>query len=242
MKIAIISDIHGNLEALNAVLKKIEEEKPDKIVCLGDIVGYGANPNECCDIVKKLTDKIVMGNHDSAVCMKTPLDWFNPNARTAIEWTMKKLTPDNFDFLSKLPLTLKYENLLFVHASPNSPEEWKYILNAYDAYYELQVIKENVCFIGHSHVPVTFMLDENLDIFMIDREEFFIEGGKKYLINVGSVGQPRDFDPRASFGIYDTDKKHFRIIRVDYDIRLAQRKIIEADLPVILAERLLYGR
>jgi len=241
MRYGIISDIHSNLEALNAVLKNLEKEKPDEIICLGDIVGYGANPNECVEIVSRVADKVVAGNHDYGALYMTDLDEFTDIAREACEWTAKQLNEKNKEYLANLPLTLKIDDMILTHSAPSDPPRWKYILKVKEAYYEFDTFKEKICLIGHTHVPVIFYKKNNDYGFEVNYK-IELHNSVRYLINPGSVGQPRDFDPRASFAILDTDENLFKVIRVEYDIHTAQRKIIDAGLPLVLAYRLREGR
>jgi len=233
MRIAVISDIHSNLEALKRAQVEIEREKVDEIVCLGDIVGYGANPNECVDIVKSLTPHVLLGNHDEAAIDLTRTEFFNPFARIAAEWTADNLTEDNKDYLAALPFTLERSGIMFVHASPLNPEEWNYVLTPSDAAENFGAIPSEVCFIGHSHVP---------EIFGEDPWVRNIVRGEKFIVNVGSIGQPRDGNPKLSFGIFDTELWSYRNIRLDYDIELASFKIKKAGLPRNLADRLFVGK
>jgi predicted phosphodiesterase len=233
MRIAIISDIHSNLEALNRAMKEIEKEKVDQIVCLGDIVGYGANPNECVDIVRQNTGHVLLGNHDKAAIDLSKTEFFNPFARIAAEWTSQTLTDENRDYIAGLELTLEINGLFFVHASPVDPGEWNYILTAADAAENFHAMPTDVGFIGHSHVPEVFCED------LWTRE---IVKGEKFIVNVGSIGQPRDGNPALSFGIFDTDLWSYRNLRFEYDIELAAFKIRKAGLPKNLAERLFVGK
>ncbi|MCK4330733.1 metallophosphoesterase family protein [candidate division WOR-3 bacterium] len=240
MRLAIISDIHANLEAFEAVLRKIDDIKPDNILCLGDIVGYGPNPNECLQKVKKIVDVSVVGNHEYGVLGLTDLRYFSVNARLACEWTKDVLTDDNMSYLSNLPIQVVREHMLLVHSTPKAPEEWNYILSIQDAFYQFNDLTEKVCLIGHSHEPITFTKG-NETCGIIDDKKFLIKEDSKYIINCGSVGQPRDNDPRASFCLINEEKEEVQIIRVPYDIDKVQRKIIERGLPRFLAERLSIG-
>ncbi|MBI1803317.1 MAG: metallophosphoesterase family protein [Ignavibacteriae bacterium] len=233
MRIAIISDIHGNLEALETALHVIREEQADKIVCLGDIVGYGASPNECIDVIQSTTNHVLLGNHDEAAIHLEKTEYFNPYARIAAEWTHGALTAEKKIFIGQLPFTFDLDGIFFVHASPYEPEEWHYVLSPADAQFNFSYFQEPLCFVGHSHVPGVFCED------IWTRE---VEHGKKFIVNVGSIGQPRDNDWRLSFGIFDTDGWTYRNIRCEYDVKKAADKIRRAGLPKALAERLLVGR
>ncbi|HLF13589.1 MAG TPA: metallophosphoesterase family protein [Bacteroidota bacterium] len=233
MRIAIISDIHSNLEALNRALKEIEREKVDEIICLGDIVGYGANPNECVDIVKELSPHVLLGNHDEAAIDLSKTEFFNPFARIAAEWTGDTLTEENKDYIAGLPLILERNGIFLVHASPVHPQEWNYILTPSDAAENFPAMPSEVCFIGHSHVP---------EVFGEDLWTRNVVKGEKFIVNVGSIGQPRDGNPKLSFGIFDTELWSYRNLRLDYDIELAAFKIKKAGLPKNLADRLFVGK
>ena len=225
MKIAVVSDIHSNLEALTEVLKEIESIKVDAIYCLGDIVGYGPQPNECIDLIKSVTDKVVVGNHDSAVINQTDMMLFNSYARESTEWTRRMITDENYEYLLKLPLKISENDLLFVHSTPLIPEDWNYILTQHSAEKHFNYFTEQACFIGHSHRPEMFRsIDDRL------------------IINVGSVGQPRDGNSKASFVVYGTDSGEYELIRKEYDIKSVYKNIVKAGLNEFLGERLMVGR
>jgi predicted phosphodiesterase len=233
MRIAILSDIHANLEALEAVTEAVAKQHVDVIVCLGDIVGYGASPNACIEIVCSLTPHILLGNHDEAAIDLPRAEYFNPYARIAAEWTHDELTEEYRSFIHALPYTTVLEELLFVHSSPKDPAEWNYVITDADAQENFPAFPEPVCFIGHSHLP---------GIFSDDMRDGPVQRDKKYIINVGSVGQPRDNDPRSSFGIFDTNLWEYQNLRVEYDMEKAAAKIRKAGLPKPLADRLFVGR
>jgi diadenosine tetraphosphatase ApaH/serine/threonine PP2A family protein phosphatase len=237
LRYAIISDIHANVEAFESILGEIDDVSPDRIICLGDIVGYGASPNECVEIIKGLNITSLIGNHDKAACGLTePID-FNPAARQAALWTRKELTDDNKDYLKSLPEE-DADGFMIVHGAPSDPD--KYILSARDAADEFPLIGEkNLCFFGHTHVSIVYSLIGGSVGFSRARE-LQLTAGSRYLVNPGSVGQPRDRDPRASFLIYDdSGRAEFR--RVEYPVEIAQKKIIDSGLDPFLAERLSYG-
>ncbi|MBI5021263.1 MAG: metallophosphoesterase family protein [Ignavibacteriales bacterium] len=233
MRIAIISDIHSNLEALTEAFEIIEEKKVDEIVCLGDIIGYGASPNECLNLIRQNCKQILLGNHESVIVNPDQINDFSPNAKIAAMWTYKHLTDENKSFIKNLPMEFKLEELLFVHSSPFEPEEWHYIVSGEDRNFNFKFYEENICFFGHTHFPGVYT--ENGKTENINRDE-------KYLINVGSVGQPRDHDPRLSFGIFDTEQWSYENIRTEYDVKTTSEKILSAGLPKYLAERLSVGR
>jgi len=235
MRIAIISDIHSNLEALTKALEIIDTKNIDEIVCLGDIVGYGANPNECVEIIKKRAKYVVMGNHDFAVAVDpTELVYFNSYARESDLWTRSVLTEENLEFLRSLPFTISIKNLLFVHSSPAQPREWEYIFTEAQAKVQFKYFTEKICFIGHSHLPGIFP-ETGLYNGKIDKNN-------RYIINVGSIGQPRDGDWRLSFGIFDTDTWTYENIRSEYEVDKASLKILQNGLPDFLARRIIIGR
>ena len=242
MRFGVISDIHGNLEALEAVLVFLKKERIDEVFCLGDTVGYGANPNECIDLLKATTDRNIAGNHDWAAVGLTDISRFNRFARAAITWTAQVLTEASKEFLRGLPLTLVKGEFLFVHGTPSSPASWGYLFDTGDARREFSAFSEKVCFIGHSHTPLIFAQRPGGFVYKLDFLDHCLEREYQYIINVGSVGQPRDLHPDAAFGICDTVKQRFTLTRVPYDIKTAQEKILKAGLPPILAERIEVGQ
>jgi putative phosphoesterase len=244
VKYLIFSDVHGNLEALNVVLEQIDVCKPDKVICLGDVVGYGPNPNECIQQVHQVAHITIMGNHDHAVLGLTDISYFNQYAKLAVLWTRQVLTEENYKILQKYPFRVSEGDILFVHSTPLHPERWDYIFNPLEGQYYLQHLEEQVCFIGHSHQPLFFEKDQD-DQIIFDRKFAFtlpIREGCKYIINVGSVGQPRDGNPDVSYVIYDTDAKTVEVKRLPYDISLSQKKMEDIGLPAFLIDRLAYGR
>lgn len=242
MRYAILSDIHGNLEALQSVLQHLEQESVEKIICLGDIVGYGPNPNECIEIIKEKAEVILAGNHDHAPIGKVDVSYFNQYAKRAIEWTKRELKAEFRAFLSDLPLSYAFDVILFVHATPEHPEEWDYIFYIDDAIRNFEAFDEQICFIGHSHFPVIF-IKSNHSNYQISREtQLIVKGNERYLINIGSVGQPRDMDPRAAYAVFDTATQMYRLNRVQYDIITTQKKMKEAGLPDFLIARLQVGQ
>lgn len=232
MRLAIISDIHANLEALERVLADIEAAEADRLVCLGDIVGYGADPSACLDLVRERADICVLGNHDAAVFSLTERAFFNPNARLAVDWTAAQLSTDDIAYLKGLPYRVSSDNLLFVHSAPRAPEQWDYVFSGMEARMYGRHFHERICFIGHSHVPGLYPIDAGGRGYSHDR---------RFLINVGSVGQPRDGDWRSSYGLLDTVAGSYENRRIEYDVDAAARKIISRGLPRRLAERLRMG-
>ena len=232
MRIAIISDIHANLEALTSAIREIDRSDVNQVVCLGDVVGYGANPNECLDLVRNRCGNILLGNHDAAAVDLDEAEYFNPNARIAAAWTNKQLSDENRDYLAARPLSARLSDVLFVHASPCNPRNWEYILYVEEAMQAFRCFTEPLCFVGHTHVPAFFSEDSKSGRLKKDA---------RALINVGSVGQPRDGNPELGFGILDTDAWEFKQVRAAYDVDGAAGKIREAGLPKQLAERLYRG-
>lgn len=243
MRYGIISDIHGNLEALETVLGALAGEQIDVYLCLGDIVGYGANPNECLERVWELTPDVIAGNHDYVVVGRADLTYFNRSAAEAALWTMQRLTRQSRQYLRDLPLVLRLPDLMAVHATPSRPEQWGYILSLSQAAAEFSAIPNElaVCFIGHSHEPVLFEESDGL-CRMLEDLACCQQPGSRHIVNVGSVGQPRDGDPRAAYGVYDTASGQIEVKRIEYDIVAVQKKIRKAGLPEYLAERLAFGR
>lgn len=238
MKVIVISDVHGNLEALEKVLGYIDRLKGEKrVVCLGDIVGYGPNPAECFKIVGSLTDKICLGNHEDSI-LDTDYDYqINRHAREAIRWTRDILNEDIKEVIKKLPLQIEEDNILYVHASPDDPMLWRYITNARNAYSSLIEMEHSLCFVGHSHIPGIYSyraLQRNSNTATLSADD-------KTIVNVGSVGQPRDGSPMLSFAVFDNENWEVEIIRLEYDYHKTMAKIEKANLPLFLAKRLTKG-
>lgn len=241
MRYAIISDIHSNLDALGQVMDDIKKQKVDRHLCLGDIIGYGAQPRECIQAVRDLDCLTIAGNHDWAALGKTNIDYFNTYAKEATLWTREQLADEDVTWLDSLPLVEHLpENFTLVHGTLYNPELFDYIQTSYDAYLSLQALDGKVCFLGHSHVPITFFQGEMISYTL--SQEIPLGDGVKALVNVGSVGQPRDDNPKASYAIYDTDQQKVWIRRIAYDVEAAGKKIREVGLPEVLAERLKFGR
>ena len=239
MKYAIISDIHGNLEALNAVLQSAEDAGCEKYVCVGDIVGYGANPIECVQLVKEKVAFSVMGNHDSAVIGKTATTYFNTAARMAVEWTRKALDDESKRYFESLPYVARPAAFTVVHSTIKDPEEWNYIFTSDSAEQYFPYQTDSICFISHTHVSAVFLSD---GMVLPPQGRLSVGSSSKYMINCGSVGQPRDGDPRACYVTYDDYENAVTFQRVQYDIKTAQEKIRGASLPEVLAARLEYGK
>jgi len=240
MRLAILSDIHGNLEALEAVLEDVVRRRPDAIACLGDFVGYGAAPNECIARVRPLIEVAVAGNHDLAACGRIRLGYFNPDASKAAIWTTEALTPEHAEYLRGLPFSVVWHGLRLVHSSPAEPEEWHYVLSPADAALEMEAVAEPLCLIGHSHYPGTFDIDGPRVGYTRD-PVVALSAGRRYLVNVASVGQPRDGDPRAGYLFYDDEQRMLEHVRLRYDVAAAMQRIRDAGLPAFLADRLQWG-
>jgi predicted phosphodiesterase len=240
MPYAVISDVHGNLEALEAVLHDIRRRKTGGIIFLGDAVGYGPNPNECVEVLKENCRIVLAGNHDRATLGLTDIEYFNEYAKQAILWTREVLTDKNRKYLETLPVSKKMrkENILFVHSTPKEPESWHYLLTLWDAEINFHYFDEQVCILGHSHLP--FVIERLPSGEMVTHKTKAALGeSERYIINAGSVGQPRDHDPRACYLLID--KRQAEFVRIDYAKEKTQRKMHEAGLPLPLIERLASG-
>jgi len=243
VRYALITDIHGNLEALDKVFQKIEAEGCDKIICLGDVVGYGPFPNECLVRVKERVDSVIIGNHDAAAIAMTDAFDFNENAEKAINWTRRQLTSASQEFLSRFLISITEDDALFVHASPHNPLQWNYILSDADIGEAFSAFNQKVCFFGHTHYPIAYSLNPKLSSFTLLYDSGIIfNDDAHYLVNVGSVGQPRDGNPLAAFGIYDSADSSYRHIRVEYDVKKTQLAMEELQLPRFLIQRLQRGQ
>lgn len=240
MKYAIFGDIHANLEALETVLLDAANRDCTHFVCIGDIVGYNANPHECLKIVRDLECPVVRGNHDEEAALDSPLEGLNPLAKHALEWTRENLSDDDREFLINTRLVRQVRDFTIVHATLDTPGNWGYVTNKFDAMASFGYQFTPVCFYGHTHTPKVYVKGEVVEA----REELEarIELGKKYFINVGSVGQPRDGDWRSSYATYDVEEQHIEVHRLEYDLEKTKDKIIQAGLPEMLANRLSVGK
>jgi predicted phosphodiesterase len=240
MRFAIFSDIHANLEAFEAVMADARDRKCTDFVCLGDVVGYNANPHECVARVREMDCPIVKGNHDEQASLIESSRDFNEMAEQAIQWTRDNLTEEDKDWLRDLLFQRQVRDFTIVHATLDTPQQWGYVFNNLDAAASFTYQHTTVCFFGHTHVPMAFIRDDGVHRVRI--EQLRIEPSKKYFINVGSVGQPRDANWRAAYCVYDIENNSVEQRRVKYDVKATQKKIIEAGLPHVLAERLAIGR
>ncbi len=241
-KIAILGDIHANIEALDVVLADAREQGVDEYLCTGDVVGYNASPSECIWRVRELGCPVTMGNHDFYVCSRNlDLDDFNPHAAFGVKWTRAQLLEDELQWLSDLPFTHVSKGVTLVHATMDRPENFGYVFDNLQAAANFTNQMTPVCFHGHTHCPMIYERTGE-GVFRIDPQPFKLQMGRKYFINVGSVGQPRDGDPRSAYVIYDSLAKTVTFRRLAYDIAAAQERIRMAGLPERLAERLAYGQ
>lgn len=238
---AILSDLHGNLEALEAVLADLERAGVDEVACLGDFVGYGASPNECIERLRPRLAVALLGNHDEAAFDPMALEYFNDEAARAVRWTTGALTRENLDWLRALPFETVWHGARLVHASPSDPPAWNYVLTLADAWTEMQSCRERLCFVGHSHVPAVVEIGTTHPS-RVAGESVQLVPGRRYLTVVPSVGQPRDGDSRAGYLLWDDEGDTLEPVRVPYDIARAQERIRAAGLPAHLAERLAWGQ
>ncbi|MCK5799816.1 MAG: metallophosphoesterase family protein [Deltaproteobacteria bacterium] len=242
MRLAIFSDVHSNLEALKAVVQAYESENVDKFMCLGDTVGYGAEPQACSEIVRDLVSVSILGNHDAAVSGRMDYSYYYEAARHALDTHTGLVTQETVEWLRSLPYEHREDNLAFCHGSPLNLEEYEYIFALDQAqqllgYYDDLAL---VTFIGHSHLCKAFAFSAS-EVHEVVATRFTIRENYKYIISVGSVGQPRDYDPRASYTIFDTDEMAFEFKRVEYDIETAANKIFASDLERNFGNRLFLG-
>ncbi len=247
MRYAVLSDVHGNLEALSAVLADAASEGALGVLCLGDAVGYGADPVACIELLGERSTGMVAGNHEYGALGLLDLRWFNPAARAAALWTREQLGADHQGYLSGLPLSSALGEATCVHASPRRPEEWDYLLSAEDGFEAFADFATRLCFVGHSHRPGVWSLGssgpahEDLGGPAWHDHCIPFHDGRRYIVNVGSVGQPRDRDPRAAYVVWDEDERSITLRRVMYDHKAAAAKILRAGLPRALADRLAHG-
>jgi len=243
MRYGVLGDIHSNLSALQAVLLRMERDGVDQVLSVGDVIGYGAAPRQCIELLRSCNAVVVKGNHDAASVGEIDLLYFNNYAREAVRWTQSVLTEEDLRWLSELPYVVDLPNASVGHGTYHRPELFDYIQSTTDADPSLDAMPGQVCFVGHTHVPVTLLrLDEDplLTAYTVE-DEIDLGEIRRALVNVGSVGQPRDEDCRAAYALYDTEKEYIWIKRVDYDIEREISRILSAGLPSVLAERLRLG-
>lgn len=238
---AILGDIHANIDALNVVLDDCRREGVTDFLCTGDVVGYNATPGECMKIVRELGCPVVKGNHDHYVSSEQDLSDFHPNAAAVVEWTRGQLTDEEMQWLRDLPFTDKRMGISVVHATWDNPEGFGYVFDLLQAESNFILQQTPLCFHGHTHCPMIYEKQMG-GVYRIEAQEMTLQIGRKYFINVGSVGQPRDGDPRSAYALYEPATRKVRFRRLDYDIAAAQARIRAAGLPERLAERLALGQ
>ena len=241
MKFIIFSDIHSNLESLQSFCRVTESVLHDKKVCLGDIVGYNADPNPVVEWVRDKTDFALAGNHDYSVLNKTDPNYLNPAAYQASLWTRRNLTNSNKDFLNTLPIEKEEDGIYWVHSSPFEPKKWHYVSTKKSAEKNFNYFDQAICFVGHSHLPGIFEKNKNNKVYSHDTTKEELDPESRYIINVGSLGQPRDGNPDPVFVFYDSVSHSVKFFRFSYDLFSTQQKIIACGLPYILADRLRKG-
>lgn len=244
MKYGIFGDIHGNLEALEAVLGDMEAQGVTHPMCIGDLVGYGANPAECLEVVRALACPVVRGNHDEWVTQRKSPASFSEDAQKALDYTRGKLNPTQLNYLRRLPYVKVDESMTLVHATLDGPENWGYVSTRLEAETSFLYQKTSLCFLGHTHRPAVFIKDHEvrpIEFRRVDVHPERLKVSRKFLFNVGSVGQPRDGDWRAAYAVYDPKSEIVELRRLNYDIDRAAQKIIKAGLPESLSKRLFKG-
>ncbi|MFC1498105.1 metallophosphoesterase family protein [Verrucomicrobiota bacterium] len=239
-KYAVLGDIHSNLEALETVLKDAEEQGVNSYVCVGDIVGYNANPAECLEKIRELDCVTVRGNHDHYCSHDESLDDFHPLAANVVDWTRRQLDANQLEYLKNLKMVCMAGGFTIVHSTLDMPEKWGYVFDILEAGSNFNYQTTSVCFHGHTHVPVVY--EKQKRVTQDNYRKLKVTLGRKYFINVGSVGQPRDGNPDASYVIYDQQKGEIELRRLPYDVNAAKEKIRKAGLPERLADRLELGR
>jgi len=242
MRYGFFSDVHSNLEALKVVVANFQKEKLDKVFFLGDAVGYGPDPNECTAIINQVADVKLMGNHDYAALGLVETNLFNEYAQKSMEWTKSVLTEKSIKILSHFTMDHRFDQSYLVHSTPKEPQEWNYILDLDDAEENFNFFNKQICLIGHSHFPVIIKKYDERHCFLHDETRTKIEKGFKYIINIGSVGQPRDGSNQACYLIYDTKEKIVTLKRLPYDFKKTQAKMKKRGLPQFLIDRLAVGR
>jgi len=241
LRYGILGDIHGNIEALDAVLALLEEQDVDHFISVGDIVGYGADPVACIDRIRDIGATVVAGNHDWAAVGKLDTAFFNVYAKSAMDWTSEQLDKEHKDWLLNLPLSVQVSDEITVaHATLDAPDQFDYIQTYYDAARSINAMETPVCFLGHSHVPLAFLAQETLTLSVSTRID--LTDISKALINVGSIGQPRDENPKAAYAYLDTKTNIYELRRATYAMDKTCLKIEKAGLPQILSDRLKFGR
>jgi diadenosine tetraphosphatase ApaH/serine/threonine PP2A family protein phosphatase len=242
VRIAIISDIHSNIEALTEVMRIVDQSKIDRVVSLGDVVGYGASPDACCDLVRSVAEVTLLGNHDAAVAGRMDYSFYYDAARHALDWSASMVSEENHAWLRSLPFTYRIGDVGFSHGSPIEPRAYEYIFAIEQARELMPFSSElpEITFIGHSHLCKAFAIGSG-EVNDVVSQKFGVRQGYKYIVSVGSVGQPRDYDNRACFVIYDTQSRTVDYVRVEYDIGASAQRIFNADLALNFGKRLFLG-
>jgi len=241
MRYGIFADIHSNLEALEAVIEAYKKESIGGYLCAGDIVGYATDPGECIEKVSSLAGIAIAGNHDWAAVTLFADDYFNPVARQALDWTRKNLNDQGRSFLETLKLTYGNNDLVMAHGTLQKPQDFNYMSNGYMAEETFRLLEADICFVAHTHVPGICIMGSDKFLSYTQESCVDIKAGNKYIVNVGSVGQPRDGNPDSAYCIYDSVKRKVQIKRVSYNTEITRGKIIDAGLPKFLGDRLLTG-
>lgn len=240
-KFAILADIHSNIDALKAVVEDAREDGVTDFLCVGDIVGYNASPNECVDLIRSLDCFTIRGNHDHYCAYDESLDDLHPMAASVIAWTRRQIEGERAEWLKNLPFHAFHQGMTLVHSTLDMPERWGYVFDSIEAEAHFCYQNTQICFHGHTHVPVIFEKHGGR-VERYDPQDINIGLGRRYFINTGSVGQPRDNDNRASYCTYDVMQREIKFRRVEYDVEAAQAKIRAEGLPERLAQRLAAGR
>jgi diadenosine tetraphosphatase ApaH/serine/threonine PP2A family protein phosphatase len=243
VRIAIVSDVHANIEALTEVEAALDGLRPDEVYCLGDVVGYGASPDECCTRLRRRARVVLLGNHDAAVTGRMDYSYYYDAARKALDWTAARLSPENLDWLRSLPYTHRVGEVGLSHGSPVMPSDYEYVFALEQARELLPHVQRlpEVTFIGHSHLCKAFALGEDGEVADVGAPRIALAPDRRYIVSVGSVGQPRDYDPRSCFVTYDTEARVVEYHRVPYDVERSAQKIFEAKLAVNFGRRLFLG-
>ena len=242
MKYGFFSDVHANLEALKACIIDFRSEKLDKVYFLGDAVGYGPNPDECVKLIDEIAKVKLMGNHDYAALGLMETEYFNQYAAESMGWTKNSISEKTMEIMSDFELTHIIDHILLVHSSPREPENWHYILDMEDAEENFEFFTQRICLLGHTHRPYVVFKSESGEAILAKETEVIIEEENRYLVNIGSVGQPRDGDPRSCYLIYDSDTSSIKLKRVQYDVKSTQKVMAQIGLPEYLIDRLAVGR
>lgn len=242
MKYGFFSDVHANLEALKACIIDFRAEKLDKVFFIGDAVGYGPYPDECVKLINDIAEIKLMGNHDYAALGLMETDFFNQYAAESMGWTKSSISRKTIEIMSDFELLYVMDNMLLVHSSPREPELWHYILDMDDATESFDYFKEKICLLGHTHRPYIVYKENTGETLLSKQAEEIVADGRRYLVNIGSVGQPRDGDPRSCYLIFDTEAGSIKHKRVSYNIKATQKDMAKIGLPEYLIERLAVGR